>query len=1198
MRHLLSLFLFLFIYFHTEAQFIFKNLKQSDGLASRETRAIYQDRRGFIWVGTVNGINRFDGNNVKTWNRSVEGYPPLLGEEIFDIIEYGKDSIWFTTNNGIGIYDGNTGKFSLAEVHSIPSNEKSPKYWYNLNVDHKGQLWLGGSQGMFMHKKGEFWPVSNIYPFARELDSLNVYNLGLTFDKVRNLFWICTNRGLYQFDPYNGTLYSAKNKPTGWPPIGKSMVSNMLVEPDGDLWISTWQPGLLYHYSVREHKLDSSAPVNKNKEITNGGGCNRLFMDDQGRLWISTWLYSAFMRYPDGKYESIPYSKDKPYSIGYGYFYDAMQDREGNIWLATHNGISKLAASRFIEKIIETPTYPYFFPIGFANVNTMKPGNDKYWWLGKMEGLVRYDTVNRTFERFIPPVKELREREINNLSVIDDQVWCSTSAGLCVFDMKTQKFEKFKYLPEEHATKFTRWIKKDRSGKIWIQGWGKGIYRHDPVTKKTDFYGNGSGPNPLNTAVSWSMFESSDGQIWFTSRNGIATYDAKTNSILRKKISGLDSALTYTLVETPDHKLWVSVHDRGILKLDLNGNILDSIVSKDGLQGTNFVRLQADSTGKLWAYSRNMLVAIDPNNKKVVRVKADITYSFNDHWNSIYVQGNRLYACMLDNVIVFNTSEFQSTQISTPPLVSSFKALQQERHLRPDGVQLDHTENSFSFQFSSPFHRDDLTLQYAYMLEGFDDDWIYAGREQTVSYTNVPPGNYRFLVRSTDGRNNWMKEYTAIPVKISYPFWLTWWFALLVLSLAGLLVFYFIRQRKKRKLQRATDKAIDYFANVKVRENPLEEIAFDIATQCVNRFHFSECTIFLKNEENDLSMVASHSESNTDVPVQDKHLLKPDSLVNEVAQTKKAICIPDSSKDARYVQGSIRRMSAMAIPIVQDQLLVGVIKVEHDSPNFFTPEHLKAMTTIANISSFKISEAVSGLQAMHNQTKLLEINSLLAESKLMALRSQMNPHFVFNCLNSIQECIINHKYGEASRYLIKFSKLFRMLLNNSSKSLVTIKDEVEVLRLYLELEQMRFDQSFTYEINIDEELEIDDTTIPSMLIQPFVENALWHGLMHKTGSRKLTISFEQVDEEIYKCIVEDNGIGRDSSAQIKQGQSKAKGHVSMGLQICRDRIHLLKLQNNHAEFRIIDLKDENGNATGTRVELELSSYLVTETVKG
>jgi sensor histidine kinase YesM len=281
----------------------------------------------------------------------------------------------------------------------------------------------------------------------------------------------------------------------------------------------------------------------------------------------------------------------------------------------------------------------------------------------------------------------------------------------------------------------------------------------------------------------------------------------------------------------------------------------------------------------------------------------------------------------------------------------------------------------------------------------------------------------------------------------------------------------------------------------------------------------------------------------------------------------------------------------MAVPIIHEGKTIGVIDSEHSRKNFFKEEHVKVLSTIAAISASKIAEAKAEEAAKQSQIQLLEIKKLLAESQLMALRAQMNPHFVFNCLNSIQECIVTQKYGEASLYLNKFAKLFRSVLNNSGKVMVTLAEEIEVLDLYLTLEHMRFEKSFTYTIYTDEELEADEILIPSMLLQPYVENALWHGLMHKEGDRKLCIGFTKKTDNIFECVIDDNGIGRKKALVLKEQQSKTKRHVSRGMTISKDRIDLLQKQGQHARLEIIDKYDESGTATGTKVVIELSAFL-------
>jgi ligand-binding sensor domain-containing protein len=202
----------------------------------------------------------------------------------------------------------------------------------------------------------------------------------------------------------------------------------------------------------------------------------------------------------------------------------------------------------------------------------------------------------------------------------------------------------------------------------------------------------------------------------------------------------------------------------------------------------------------------------------------------------------------------------------------------------------------------------------------------------------------------------------------------------------------------------------------------------------------------------------------------------------------------------------------------------------------------------------------------------------LSALEMKALRAQMNPHFIFNALNSIQECIITKNTNTAYTYLSNFSKLVRMILENSEKQFITLEDEIESLRLYLSLEKLRFDETFEYNINIDPLIDTTFIQIPAMVIQPYVENALWHGLIHKKGKKTVTITFELQKGKL-KCVIEDNGIGRDVAVQMQNNTDKVKKR-SMGMTITEERLQLLE---ENASIIINDLYHENGEPAGTRV---------------
>lgn len=237
------------------------------------------------------------------------------------------------------------------------------------------------------------------------------------------------------------------------------------------------------------------------------------------------------------------------------------------------------------------------------------------------------------------------------------------------------------------------------------------------------------------------------------------------------------------------------------------------------------------------------------------------------------------------------------------------------------------------------------------------------------------------------------------------------------------------------------------------------------------------------------------------------------------------------------------------------------------------------LTTVFAIVYFLYKRRI---QHLEKQTKIREaFNEKINELELNALRLQMNPHFVFNTINSINWFIIKNDSVHASNYLTQFSHLIRLSLDFSKHKLIPLRKELEALRIYIELEQLRFEQSFQYTITVDGHLNTSAFFVPPLIIQPFVENAIWHGLTHKSSKGKLQVTIREQSNSIV-CVIEDDGIGREASQTIK---SQKKIHKkSHGLEITRERLQIMeKLYNVKASYDIQDLYNESGHSVGTRV---------------
>jgi LytS/YehU family sensor histidine kinase len=226
------------------------------------------------------------------------------------------------------------------------------------------------------------------------------------------------------------------------------------------------------------------------------------------------------------------------------------------------------------------------------------------------------------------------------------------------------------------------------------------------------------------------------------------------------------------------------------------------------------------------------------------------------------------------------------------------------------------------------------------------------------------------------------------------------------------------------------------------------------------------------------------------------------------------------------------------------------------------------------------------MSAKNQQINEANFKQELSDLEVKALRAQINPHFLFNCMNSINRMILSNETEDASRYLTKFSKLVRLILENSESPAVSLDNELVMLESYIQLECLRFKGQIDYQILVDEMIEPESIYLPSMVLQPFVENAIWHGLMHKENREKGTISIGiKGDENHLRCTIEDNGIGREKAQVLREKSLLNK--KSMGIKITEERLRLLSGKRLDQMVRIIDLKDDRDFARGTRVEISI-----------
>ena len=1170
-----------------KAQFIFQNIRWQDGLSAKEVRCLYKDVDGFLWIGTGNGLNRFDGAVIKQFKNSAN----LNNLYINSIYPFGgNDSLLIGTKQGVRVFNKRTGVFKIDNRFSLLDNEIIS----TIKPDDQNRLWIATGSSIFVFSKGKLWPVAELMPAAKVIIEQGFSVAAFAWDPVRKGFWVGGNTP-YFIDCHKDIIYHKENNPQHFAMLDSVGVYSIALDSKNNMWFSCNLRPSLNYWNIHTNSVETYTELD-GKKISSGAP-NRIFIDHRDRVWISTWLFAAFIKEPGKPIKKIPFNQNQIYSIGYGFFRDAIEDSEGNVWLGTINGVSKSQAHDPFQAIYQLPSFDFFLETGFAQANHIGIYKDVIMAC-KEEGIVAYNMSERNYKRYVVTTgTDYMRNKFDMAARSGETWWFAGSDGVYYLEPHADNLKAFTQVKEHAYAKQANFIFTDQKGNVWFQIVHDALYRYNPTTKLcTRFDGKDSLYGLFDMKPCQSFLQQRNGNLLFAiAGSGLLQFD-----IITEKFRLIDQEKNKKLIincmeEDGKGYIWAAVSGKGIYKLDKSGQCLDSLNTSNGLLYDNISNLVIDGRGAIWAVCREGLMFFYPGSKAVTKVEIDLGQTLQDYWNNIIIDNGKVYATMLDHVVVIDPFRFSDIKVKSAPHITSIRVFGKEiTDNGTNSLELSPNEDYISFHFASLNHREIPSLQYSYQLKGVDKDWINAGRSLSASYNNLKPGNYVFNIRSTDEHGNWMSTSTSIQVHVKPYWWQKWWF-ITAASLLGIFFLLAIYKNYKRiKQKKNIDKTIEYFANSVYGENSVNEICWDIARNCISQLDFEDCVVYLVDEDGEkLVQKAAYGPKNPKGHeiIDPIEISKGQGIVGTVWKTGKAALIHDTSKDSRYIIDDEQRLSEISVPIFHDGKVIGIIDSEHAQKNFFKESHLKALTTIASISANKIAEAKAEALAKQNEIKLLEINKMLAESQLMALRAQMNPHFVFNCLNSIQECIVTEKYGEASKYLNKFSKLFRTVLNNSGKKLVSIEEEKEVLELYLELEQMRFEQSFQCEMIVDEELETDEILLPSMLLQPYVENALWHGLMHKQGDRKMKIEFKRVSEDIFRCIIDDNGIGRKQSFALKEQQSKAKRHESKGLKISKDRLTLLERQGYHAGIEIIDKTDTAGNALGTTVIIELSTFL-------
>lgn len=780
---------------------VFESLSMDDGLSSNQITCIIQDSDGFLWFGTKNGLNLYDGYSFQHFfadpNNRQQG---LINNQILDICEDRKGRLWIGTTGGLSRMNAHTVSFTNFTTVAEDTATISNNYITSILCARDGTVWIATGLGLNRYNSTN----DTFTRFIRNPAHENQQDMNRIFDIIEDtdgMLWLATDVGLLQFNPETGEFSAFTHEPENPNSLISNRVRALSECKHGNIWVGT------------TNGLDKFDPVSKifthietdpyDPEKISNSTINELYFSEQDQLWIATqWglnVYEhdkgVFHRYFKDKHDSKSLSGDHITSI--------YQSRAGVLWIGTYRqGINKYVP---MKQAFQYYTLERENEDIDTNIEAMCLDDSTHLWLGTFSGLYHYDLENETFKSHSGPpavennlhgsyVSSIRKDDKNNL-------WVGTfdvgEPGLNRYNLRTNEFSYFHHEPGDTTTLSSNdilFINKDQNGHIWISTHGRGVNRYNPATNDfTRFVSDYSSENKL--AGNWvqHIYPDRAGGLWFSTDYGLSRYNLETGELKNfrhhdDRPESLSSSRITTVYRDERGVLWVGT-ENGLNKMTNPSGTFEHYHSRDGLSSSYITGILEDSDHDLWIATDNGLTLFDPESGRFRAFdERDGLWvmAFNINENAKLPSGELLFGG-LDGFIRFDPQKLKQESPRPDVVITDFKELDTSpftiRELAQlDTIELDYKDDFIEFEFSVlDFYRPERN-RYAFKLEGFDEDWRYNGNRRFVNYTNLPPGKYTFTIRGANSFDVWGSGQ-SVDIVVHPPLWAKWWFRILALCI-------------------------------------------------------------------------------------------------------------------------------------------------------------------------------------------------------------------------------------------------------------------------------------------------------------------------------------------------------------------------------------------------------------------------------
>ncbi len=775
---------------------------QEQGLSNNQIHCILQDKKGFMWFGTSQGVCRFDGYRFTVFKNNPEDSCSLIGNLVRVIYEDRKGQIWIGTENG-GLNKFNREKENFERFFA----GKDQPVFRDVSVtsiieDREGFLWVGTETRFYRIENEKI--LSEVKP--SNPPGFSPYFRVLHIDGTGRI-WIGTNSGLYVYNPKTN-LSEKVSFPQGY--SSDQEIWEIVRDEEGPVWVGTYTSGM---FTVDPSTLETHhVVIDPNNERSNT--VRAISKDRNGKYWIGTrgglYVYDKIK----GVTASYYHDEREPKSLVNNSILCITHDAKGDVWIGTRSGINFLIEERQnIHGYKSMPGDDRYLNSSEIFAFWIDPKNQSEVWIGTESGGINIlDRKTGRFKYLLPQKGNPNSLSRNCIKAIlddgKDRLWIGTFlGGIDVLDRKTGKYEHYKNDPNDpnSLSENRVWaLLRDSNNDIWV-GTTNGLDKFNPKTKSFVHYKN----LVNNQQVNW-LAEDSDHCLWIGA-NELIVYNT-----VNQKISRYDETTRY-LLEDSKKRFWIATLNKGIALYSRENGPIKYYSEKSGLANNQALAILEDNDHFLWISTTNGLSKFDPEKERFHNFSLINGFQNNQfNYGAAFREPNgELLFGGISGFNIFDPAKIKSGDYFAPIILTDFKIFNKSVRIgnqksdvltksitETDKVELKYDQNSITIDFTSLDYANSLGIKYSYYLEGFEKDWNEPSVNRSATYTNIDPGEYTFRIKAVSIDRQESNLGPTLKIIVGTPYYATLWFRslaiLLILGLVYLLISFLLNKQKMK----------------------------------------------------------------------------------------------------------------------------------------------------------------------------------------------------------------------------------------------------------------------------------------------------------------------------------------------------------------------------------------------------------------